>query len=76
MEAQSDRAWTAIMGSAPSYQGQKSAPRSALRMDVFKAENGWVIACGSLMWIAADASKLAALLDVLAEEFQEKEMTL
>lgn len=69
-------AQSATVGSAPSYLGQKSAPRSALRMDVFKAENGWVIACGSLMWIAADASKLAVLLDVLAEEFQEKEVTL
>jgi hypothetical protein len=74
------RGATAGIGSdMAQMQAAKAAPavrRSTIHMSIGRAENGWVVSCGPSMWIAADATKLAALMEVLAEEFQERDVTL
>jgi len=52
----------------------KTTWRNPVQLQIVKAENGWVVHCSNLCWVAADTNKLVALVQVLAEDFEEKEV--
>lgn len=54
----------------------KTTWRNPAQLQLVKAENGWVVHCSNLCWVAADTTNLVALVQVLAEDFEEKDVTL
>lgn len=48
--------------------------RNPAQLQLVKAENGWVVHYNNLCWVAGDTNKLVALVQVLADEFEEKDV--